>query len=518
MKTTKVNPTPLQSRGAGVLLHPTSLPGPYGIGDLGPAARAWVDALVQAKQQWWQMLPLSPTGYADSPYQCLSTFAGNPNLISPDELVKDGLLRRRDVAGRSFDARRVDFGAVIPFKTGLLAKAWEHFKRGATRRLKREFERFCGEERSWLKDFAIFMALKDTHGGARWFEWKPELMERKPAALARARESLRDAIRQHEFRQFLFFRQWRALKSYANAHGVRLIGDIPIFVSGDSADVWSRPTEFLLDERRRPKVVAGVPPDYFSKTGQLWGNPHYDWKAMKRTGYRWWIARVRATLRMVDVVRVDHFRGFEAAWQVPGGDATAQRGRWVKGPGAELFDKLRAALGPLPIIAEDLGFITPAVDALRMRYNFPGMRILQFAFGGAVEHRFLPHNYERNTIIYTGTHDNDTTRGWFATASRKERTLVRRYVGHRCDDRNVSWDLMRLAWSSVADLSIAPLQDVLNLGTEARMNFPGQSSGWWRWRFTASQLTGATLNRLGEMTGVYGRATKPSRERNRRQS
>jgi 4-alpha-glucanotransferase len=505
---TKSNPTPFRSRGAGVLLHPTSLPGPHGIGDLGPAARDWVDALARARQQWWQMLPLSPTGFADSPYQCLSTFAGNPNLISPDELVRDGLLRRRDVAGRLFETRRVDFGSALLFKASLLARAWESFKRGAARRLRREFEEFCAEERSWLRDFALFMALKDAHGGASWFEWESELIERQPAALARARRSLDDAVRQHEFRQFLFFRQWRALKSYANACGVKLIGDIPIFISGDSADVWSRPAEFLLDARRRPKVMAGVPPDYFSKTGQLWGNPHYDWKAMKRTGYAWWIARVRATLRMVDVVRVDHFRGFEAAWQVPGGAVTAQRGRWVKGPGAELFDKLRAALGPLPIIAEDLGVITPAVDALRMHFNFPGMRILQFAFGGAVENRFLPHHYERNTIVYTGTHDNDTTRGWFAMASRKERALLRRYLGRPCDERSVSWDLMRLAWSSVADLAIAPLQDVLGLGTEARMNFPGQSSGWWRWRFQARQLTGAALDRLGEMTEVYSRAAE----------
>lgn len=505
---TKANPSPFQSRAAGVLLHPTSLPGPYGIGDLGPAARAWVDALARARQQWWQMLPLSPTGYADSPYQCLSTFAGNPNLISPDDLVEDGLLRRRDAAGRSFDARRVDFGAVLPFKARLLARAWENFRRGAARRLKREFEKFCAEEKNWLGDFALFMALKEAHGGASWFEWEPELVARKPAAMARAGKSLRDAVRQHEFRQFLFFRQWRALKAYANARGVKLIGDIPIFVAGDSADVWSRPAEFLLDERRRPKVVAGVPPDYFSKTGQLWGNPHYNWKAMKRSGYAWWIARVRATLRMVDVVRVDHFRGFEAAWQVPGGDATAQRGRWVKGPGVDLFDKLRAALGPLPIIAEDLGLITPAVDALRTRFNFPGMRILQFAFGGASENRFLPHHYERNTIVYTGTHDNDTTRGWFATASRKERALLRRYLGHPGDERSVNWELMRLAWSSVTDLAIAPLQDVLNLGTEARMNFPGQSSGWWRWRFTERQLTGVTLDRLGDMTEVYSRAAK----------
>ena len=503
---TKSKPTLFQNRGAGVLLHPTSLPGPCGIGDLGPAARAWVDALAQAKQQWWQTLPLAPTGFADSPYQCLSTFAGNPNLISPEDLVEDGLLRRGAAAGRSFDTRRVDFGAAAPFKSKLLARAWDNFRRGGARRLKAEFEKFCAQEKSWLRDFALFMALKEAHGGASWFEWEPELVARKPAAMARAGKSLADAVRQHEFLQFLFFRQWRALKAYANAHGVKLIGDIPIFVSGDSADVWSHPQEFLLDERRRPKVVAGVPPDYFSKTGQLWGNPHYDWKAMKRNGYAWWIARVRAMLRMVDVARVDHFRGFEAAWQVPGGDATAQRGRWAKGPGADLFNALRAALGPLPIIAEDLGFITPAVDALRTRFHFPGMKILQFAFGGTSANRFLPHHYERNTIVYTGTHDNDTTRGWYATASRKEHALLRRYVGRSCDGRNVSWELMRLAWSSVADLAIAPLQDVLNLGTEARMNFPGQASGWWRWRFTQNQLTGAVVDRLGEMTEVYDRA------------
>ncbi len=488
-----------------MLLHPTSLPGPCGIGDLGPVARRWVDALAQAKQQWWQTLPLAPTGFADSPYQCPSTFAGNPNLISPEDLVADGLLRRREAAGPSFSVRRVDFGAVVPFKSALLTRAWENFRRGAARRLKPEFEKFCSREKRWLKDFALFMALKEAHGGASWFEWEPDLVARQPAALARAGKSLADAVGQHAFRQFLFFRQWRTLKAYANARGVKLIGDIPIFVAGDSADVWSHPQEFLLNAQRRPRVVAGVPPDYFSKTGQLWGNPHYDWKAMKRNGYAWWIARVQAALEMVDVVRIDHFRGFEAAWQVPGGEATAQRGRWAKGPGADLFDALLKALGPLPIIAEDLGVITPEVDALRTRFHFPGMRILQFAFGDGPGNRFLPHHYEPNTLVYTGTHDNDTTRGWYATASRKERTLLRRYLGRPCDDRTVSGELTRLAWASAANLALAPLQDLLNLGTEARMNFPGQASGWWRWRFTANQLTGAVVDRLGELTEVYSR-------------
>jgi 4-alpha-glucanotransferase len=499
-------PSPLRGRGSGVLLHPTSLPGPYGIGDLGPAAYRWVDALATAGQQWWQLLPLAPTGYADSPYQCLSTFAGNFYLISPDELIREGLLRRDDVASSAFADGYADYDRVIPFKVKLLTCAWENFRRGLAPALRPDFEQFCQAEAGWLDDFALFMALKDAHGGASWLAWETELKARQPAALVQARATLADAIEQHRFRQFLFFRQWRAVKAYAHTHGVKVIGDVPIFVAADSADVWSNPESFHLDEQRRPKVVAGVPPDYFSATGQLWGNPLYNWETLKQTGYAWWVNRVRAAFNQVDLVRIDHFRGFEAYWEVPGADQTAEHGQWVKGPGADLFDTLAERLGTLAIIAEDLGTITPEVDALRTRYNFPGMRILQFAFAGAVEERFLPHNYERNTVVYTGTHDNDTTRGWSATATEAECAFMERYSGQVCTEETIAWVLIRLAWASVADLAVAPLQDVLNLGSEARMNLPGRPAGWWRWRVTESQLTGPGLDRLGELTEAYQRA------------
>jgi 4-alpha-glucanotransferase len=501
-------PSPLQGRASGVLLHPTSLPGPYGIGDLGAAAYRWVDALAAAKQQWWQLLPLAPTGYADSPYQCLSTFAGNFYLVSPDELLREGLLRRGDVAGSAFPDDHADYDRVIPFKVKVLTTAWENYKRGQAPALRPDFEQFCQAEAGWLDDFALFMALKDAHGGASWLTWEAELMAREPAALARVRAELGDAIEQHRFRQFLFYRQWRALKTYAHEHGVKVIGDVPIFVAADSADVWSNPESFHLDAQRRPKVVAGVPPDYFSATGQLWGNPLYHWDTLKQTGYAWWVNRVRAALSQVDLVRIDHFRGFEAYWAVPGGDKTAEHGQWIKGPGPDLFDTLAERLGTLSIIAEDLGIITPEVDALRTRYNFPGMRILQFAFAGAVEERFLPHNYERNTVVYTGTHDNDTSRGWLAAATEAERAYLQRYSGEVINEETISWVLIRLAWGSVADLAVAPMQDVLSLGSEARMNLPGQPAGWWRWRVTESQLMSGGLDRLGELTEVFQRAPK----------
>ena len=493
-------------RASGILLHPTSLPGPYGIGDLGPAARRWVDGLAAARQQWWQLLPLAPTGYADSPYQCLSTFAGNFYLVSPDDLAHEGLLAPAALAGAAFPETYTDFDRVIPYKVMLLDQAWENFQRGLAPALRPAFEQFCLAEAAWLDDFALFMALKDAQGGASWLTWDPELRQRQPAALDRARAALAEACARQRFRQFLFFRQWQALKAYAQAHGVKLIGDVPIFVAADSADVWSHPESFHLDAQCRPTVVAGVPPDYFSATGQLWGNPLYHWEALKQTGYAWWVDRVRAVFRQVDLVRIDHFRGFEAYWQVPGADRTAERGQWVKGPGADLFDTLAEHLGALAVIAEDLGTITPEVDALRTRYNFPGMRILQFAFAGAVEERFLPHHYERNTVVYTGTHDNDTTRGWFASATAAERAFMRRYLGRDCTPETISWEMLRLAWASVADLAVAPLQDVLNLGSEARMNLPGQPAGWWRWRFAEAQLTGAVLDRLGDLTEVYQRA------------
>jgi 4-alpha-glucanotransferase len=491
------------SRAAGILLHPTSLPGRFGIGDLGPTAYAWVDALVRARQKWWQILPLGPTGFGDSPYQCFSAFAGNPNLVSPELLAREGLVDNRDLEGVNFPTDRVAYGPVIEFKNRLLRKAWERFQSKLTPALSLDFEEFCSRQATRLDDFALFVAIKEAQGGKCWQDWPTELVHRQPAALEQARRSLAGAVGLQKFRQFLFFRQWEELKQYVNRHGIRLLGDAPIFVAGDSADVWANPELFLLDEHRRPRFVAGVPPDYFSKTGQLWGNPLYDWEAMRREDYRWWIDRLRATLAHVDWVRLDHFRGFAGFWRIPAGMPTAEKGNWVKGPGPAFFEKVRQELGGLPLVAEDLGLITPDVDALRDQFNLPGMRILQFAFGGAVENRFLPHNYIQNCVVYTGTHDNDTTRGWYATIGDQERDHVRRYLGR--DGGDIAWDLIRLAWMSVADTAVAPLQDVLNLGPEARMNLPGQAKGNWDWRFLEGQLTEPVLARLADLTELYGR-------------
>jgi 4-alpha-glucanotransferase len=386
----------------------------------------------------------------------------------------------------------------------LLARAWNNYAGGSAPHLKSAMAAFCAAEAAWLDDFALFMALKDSHGGKSWIEWPSDIRRRSTAALDRARRDLSDGIGQHRFRQFLFFRQWRDLKKEANQRGIKIVGDAPIFVSGDSADVWANPTLFMLDEQCQPKFVAGVPPDYFSATGQLWGNPLYNWDALKRTGFAWWIARLKATLSQVDIVRLDHFRGFDAYWEIPAGNPTAEVGRWVKAPGAELFTAVRRELGSLPIIAEDLGVITPEVEALRDQFELPGMRILQFAFGGAVEDRFLPHNYEtHNTIVYSGTHDNDTTRGWYGSLADHQRDYVRRYLAR--DGNDIAWDLMRLAWSSVADYAIAPLQDVLDMGSDARMNLPGRAAGNWGFRFTSEQLNEGVLHRLRDMTEVYGR-------------
>ena len=492
------------ARSAGILLHPTSLPGPYGIGDFGESAYAWIEALARAGQSWWQVLPLGPTGYGDSPYQLFSAFAGNTNLISPDNLVQEGLINRGQIEGVRLRPERVDYGAVVEFKRALLMEAWQGFKAGRAPFLRPQFETFCAEQAAWLDDFALFIALKDAQEGRSWQDWPEELVLRRPEALVRARRELEDVINHHRFAQFLFYRQWGSLKNYANARGIKLIGDIPIFVAGDSADVWANPRLFLLDERRRPKFVAGVPPDYFSATGQLWGNPLYNWSALKETRYAWWVARFRATLAQVDLVRLDHFRGFQAYWQIPAGMPTAEVGDWVEAPGADLLATLRAELGSLPIIAEDLGLITPEVYALRDQFGLPGMRILQFAFGGAAEDRFLPNNYIHHTVVYTGTHDNDTTLGWYAAITDRERRHLHEYVG--CDHcRDVAWDLIRLAWASVADFALAPLQDVLSLGPEARMNTPGRAGGNWAWRFTSDMLEGQRLDRLGHLTRLYAR-------------
>ena len=496
----------VRHRSAGVLLHVTSLPGPYGVGDLGPEARAWVDALARAKQTWWQILPLGPPGAGDSPYQCFSAFAGNPLLISPDDLVREGLLRREDLPAHALPPGRVNYHKAGALKTALLVKAWERFWGDHSSPLHDEWDGFTRSQAHWLDDFALFMAMVDARGTARWPGWPRDLARRKPATLHAAKLDQLERVRRHAFAQFLFWRQLQALRRYAKGKGVKLIGDLPIFVSADSSDVWANPQLFQLDRTGRPKAVAGVPPDYFSQTGQRWGNPLYDWDAMRRDGYAWWLARVRATLDQVDLVRVDHFRGFEAYWRVPAHLPTAERGRWVKAPGRELFQALQKALGALPFIAEDLGVITPEVEALRDEFGLPGMRVLQFAFGGGADNPFLPHHYVRNAVAYTGTHDNDTTVGWFRGLDKKARAAVRDYAGSGSDGKwDPAWALIRLAWASVADRAIAPLQDVLSLGSTARMNTPGTGTGNWRWRYRAETLRDDVLDRLGELTTTYGR-------------
>jgi 4-alpha-glucanotransferase len=496
-------PTENPNRSAGVLLHPSSLPSSYGIGDLGPAAYAWIDALSQARQRWWQILPLGPTGFGDSPYQAFSAFAGNPLLVSPQYLREDGLIDVRDLEGATFPAGHVDYGPVIQFKNRVLAKAWQNFQTGRAASLKPLFEAFARAQASWLDDYALFMALKDAHEGRSWQEWSADARRRDPEFLRQARGRLAEVIGQHQFRQFLFMRQWQAVRDYARHRDIRIIGDIPIFVSPDSADVWANPELFQLDAQRRPRVVAGVPPDYFSATGQLWGNPLYDWEAMRKARFAWWIARFRALMTQVDVVRLDHFRGFEAYWEIPAGRPNAIEGRWVKAPGTELLTALKDGLGQLPIIAENLGVITRDVEELRTSFDLPGMRVLQFAFADTAKNPFLPHNYEQNTVVYTGTHDNDTTVGWYQTASEYEKDHVRRYLAR--DGRDIAWDMIRAAWSSVGDLAITPLQDVLALGSEARMNYPGRPQGNWCWRFLPEQVNAWTLDRLADLTRLYGR-------------
>jgi 4-alpha-glucanotransferase len=501
-QTLQSSPFALGDRASGILLHVTSLPSPYGIGDLGPSAFAWVDRLARAGQSWWQALPLGPTGYGNSPYQPLSSFAGNILLISPDHLVQDGLLQASELEGASFPAGAVDFPAVIRFKHGLLECAWSHFQAGARVDLRPAFEQFCHDEAHWLNDYGLFRALKARHDGAHYLEWPVALVRRDPAALDEARRELADLIDLARFGQFLVYTQGSRLREYAQSRGVRFIGDLPFFVSPDSSDVWSHPEFFQLDDQRRPRFGAGVPPDYFSPTGQLWGNPVYDWDALRRTDYRWWVDRLRALLAHVDLVRLDHFRGFAAAWHVPAGAATAQSGQWLPGPGADLFDATRDELGRLPLIAEDLGLITPDVHRLRDQFHLPGMRVLQFAFDGNPDNPFLPHNYGPDAVVYTGTHDNDTTRGWYESLPEGQRPVVWSYLEcSPCEGREIAWELIRLAWSSVATLAMAPLQDLLNLGSEARTNRPGSAEGNWRWRFTDDMLSELALDRLRELTG-----------------
>ena len=499
-------------RTAGVLLHPTSLPGPYGIGDLGPEAYRWVDFLAQSETGLWQVLPLGPTGYGDSPYQCFSAFAGNPYLISPQLLLQEGLLYTEDLASLpSFPADRVDYGMVIPWKLEILQRAYRRFREHGSQRLRDAFDAFRAQQARWLEDYTLFMALKEAHGGAPWPTWDADIRQRKAQALDEARRTLAERIEKQAFFQFLFFRQWRNLKTYANQRGIRIIGDIPIFVAHDSAEVWAHPELFFLDHYGNPTVVAGVPPDYFSATGQLWGNPLYRWEVHAREGYAWWLARLRTVLELVDIIRLDHFRGFAACWEIPAGEETAINGRWAPGPGADFFESVEKALGSLPLIAEDLGEITPDVVALREQFHLPGMKILVFAFGDDARNPFLPHNYSQNCVVYTGTHDNDTVVGWYQRAPEKERDFARRYLAR--DGHDIAWDLIRAAWGSVAVFALAPLQDLLSLDNRARMNYPSRAGGNWQWRMAAHALGDGLRQRLHAQNRLYGRtpATRSSR-------
>jgi 4-alpha-glucanotransferase len=500
-------PFPPDYRASGLLLHVTSLPSPYGIGDVGPSAFAWIERLHDAGQSWWQALPLGPTGYGDSPYQALSSFTGNVLLISPQSLTKDGLLRSdEDHHPSSFSAGAVDYDVVIPFKLRLLETAWTNFRRGARPDLKVHFDEFRHARAHWLEDYSLFRALKAKHNGAYYLQWPTELVQRVPAALAQARGELSEQIEQVCFAEFLLFRQGERLKEHARDKGVRLMGDLPFFVAPDSSDVWANPELFLLDDRHRPRFVAGVPPDYFSAEGQLWGNPVYDWEIIRRTGYRWCIERLRALLAHVDAIRLDHFRAFAAAWHVPAGAPTAQAGQWVPGPGAEFFTAVQEALGSLPFIAEDLGVITPDVRALRDQFHIPGTRVLQFAFDGSPDDPHLPQNYVPNSVVYTGTHDNDTTRGWFEGLPDAPRQRVLKYLNRpEGDSREVAPALMETAWSSSAALAMAPLQDLLNLGSEARMNVPGRAAGNWRWRCTEEMLSAPEFEQLLDLTQTSNR-------------
>ena len=502
-------------RSSGVLLHPTSLPGPYGAGDLGPEASAFIEFLAAAGQRIWQVLPLNPTGYADSPYQCFSAFAGNPLLISLDLLVKQGLLNRKDLKDvPKFSATSIDYGAVIKFRFAKLRLAAERFFAALDSARKAEFESFCAKEAAWLGDYALFMAAKDAHRGVAWTGWEPALAAREPEALTRWCTRLATEIAAYKFWQFEFFQQWGALRAKCNKRGIRIMGDVPIYVAHDSADVWTAPQLFWLDELGNPLKVSGVPPDYFSATGQLWGNPTYRWERLREDGYRWWIARVSGVMRLFDLVRIDHFRGFEAYFEIPAGEQTAVNGVWIKAPGMELFETLEREFGELPIVAENLGIITPEVEAIRHRFGFPGMAILQFAFGTDPQGpSFRPHNYERNLVAYTGGHDNDTTVGWWTSGVgdttrsaddlSAESEFASAYLSLRGE--KIQWAMIRALMSSVADTVLIPMQDVLGLGGEARINLPGRMGGNWKWRYEHGQLRPEMTRRLRELTELYDR-------------
>jgi 4-alpha-glucanotransferase len=489
-------------RSSGILLHVTSLPGPYGVGSFDPPAYRFLDFLAQAGQSLWQILPLGPTGYGDSPYQSFSSYAGNPYLVGLEEAAREGLVdpaMLRDAP--AFPADRVDYDLLYSWKLPLLRRAARAFLASADPR-RAEFAAFCRQNAHWLDDYALFMAAKEARG-CPWNQWESPLRKREPAALRAERQARARAIDEHRFIQWLFFRQWERLRQYAHGKGVRILGDIPIFVALDSVDAWVHPEVFCFDADLQPTVVAGVPPDYFTVEGQLWGNPLYRWKLLRQTDYQWWIDRLAASFRLYDILRIDHFRGFAAYWEVPAQARTAVDGRWVRGPGAHFFRTVQRRLGELPIVAEDLGEITPDVLALRDRFQFPGMKVLQFAFGGGADHPFLPHNHEPNFVVYTGTHDNDTTLGWYGGSSKpEERDHFRRYFD--VDGSQPARTLIRAALGSVCRLAVIPMQDWLNLGSEARMNLPGRPSGNWQWRMSTDSPAGLA-EAVRHLTELFGR-------------
>jgi 4-alpha-glucanotransferase len=504
-------------RSGGILLHITSLPGRFGVGDLGPSAFEFADFLSDASQKIWQVLPLNPTGYGDSPYQCFSAFAGNPLLLSLERLADQGILQPSDLANApAFPPATVDFASVIAFKFSVLRRAAQIFFSDASSSDRADFDKFCQNNSSWLDDYALFMSVKDGHGGIIFTKWEPAIRSRDLNALSNWAEKLASEIRAYKYWQFEFFRQWDRLKNYCHERGIRFMGDIPIYVAHDSADVWSHPHLFYLDADRSPTVVSGVPPDYFSATGQLWGNPIYRWDVLAAGGYEWWVERFRASLGLFDMVRLDHFRGFEAYWEVPSSEKTAINGRWVKGPGEDFFSALQNAFGDLPIVAENLGVITPPVEKLRQQFGFPGMSLLQFAFGNDPQGpSFRPHNYHRDLAAYTGGHDNDTTVGWWNSSGgldsirtaedvKKEHAFARAYLNFH-DDSEINWVMIRAVMASVAEIAIVPLQDVLGLGTEARMNLPATMSGNWRWRYRPGALTPELSARLRSFVELYDR-------------
>lgn len=496
----------ITARYSGILVHPTSFPSPYGIGDLGKGAYDFIDFSKDAGQTLWQCLPLGPTGFGDSPYQSFSSFAGQPLIISPDKLIEDGLLTKEDIGEvPHWNPEQIDYGTAIAWKTELLKKSYVHFKASSDKELLDAYDTFCEKHAYWLDDYALFMALKNLHEGQSWTNWEEKYKFIKPRTRTIVSKECAEDINYYKFVQFIFMKQWTELKTYANENGITIIGDIPIFVSPDSTDVWANKHLFQLDSKGYPLAVAGVPPDYFSVTGQLWGNPLYAWDEHAKENYAWWTKRIEHQLELVDYLRIDHFRGFEAYWSVPYGEETAINGEWVKGPGSDLFKAIRKALGEdLPIFAEDLGVITEEVEALRDEFDFPGMKVLQFAFNDIAESAFLPHQFKTNNCIcYTGTHDNDTTRGWYENASELSKDKVRRYMS--CDGSIITWDFIRTALASCAKYAVFPMQDLLGLDNSARMNTPGVAAGNWAWRYTSHALNADMAARLKETCVLFGR-------------